>query len=81
MMSYYAGPGNQLDGSLWTYKYKPKKATEVRYLEPVSSLYRSCVIQFLMVLNRLTSFPFLQFLIRDEIFFSIIFFWCLAGMW
>jgi hypothetical protein len=25
MMSYYAGPGNQLEGSLWTYKYKPKK--------------------------------------------------------
>ncbi|KAE7998467.1 hypothetical protein FH972_003011 [Carpinus fangiana] len=29
MMSYYVGPGNQLEGSLWTYKYKPKKATEV----------------------------------------------------
>ncbi|KAE8077443.1 hypothetical protein FH972_016008 [Carpinus fangiana] len=29
MMPYYAGPGNQLEGSLWTYKYKPKKATEV----------------------------------------------------
>ncbi|KAK4572862.1 hypothetical protein RGQ29_031029 [Quercus rubra] len=29
MMSYYARPDNQLENSLWTYKYKPKKATEV----------------------------------------------------
>ena len=74
MMSYYASLGNQLEGSLWTYKYKPKKATEVRYLKLVSFLYRSCYIQFLMVLNKLTSFPFLQFLFKDEILFSIIFF-------
>ncbi|KAF3967452.1 hypothetical protein CMV_008550 [Castanea mollissima] len=29
MMSYYASPDNQLENCLWTYKYKPKKATEV----------------------------------------------------
>jgi hypothetical protein len=36
MMSYYARPDNQLEDSLWTYKYKPKKAMEVRYVESVS---------------------------------------------
>ncbi|XP_075639120.1 uncharacterized protein LOC142611012 [Castanea sativa] len=29
MMSYSASPDNQLENCLWTYKYKPKKATEV----------------------------------------------------
>lgn len=57
MMSYYARPDNQLENSLWTYKYKPKKATEVRYVVSVSSLHWCCVFQLFIYLSRLTPFP------------------------